>query len=63
MSIVSYSSFLSFFVYPSGVAECHALMLESKPTRCGHTLRGGHFRGLASDCAPSNPAKAERREQ
>ncbi len=33
---------------------------ESQPTRCGHTLRGVHFRGLASGCAPSTPAKAKR---
>lgn len=34
----------------------------SQPTRCGHTLRGVHCRGLASGCAPSNPAKAERQK-
>lgn len=60
MNIVSYFSFLSFFVFSFSVAECSALIEESQPTRCGHTLRGVHFRGLASGCAPSNPAKAER---
>ena len=37
-----------------------ALIEESQPTRCGHTLRGVHCRGLASGCAPSNLAKAKR---
>ena len=32
---------------------------NSQPTRCGHTLRGVHCRGLASGCAPSNPAKTK----
>lgn len=40
----------------------HAFIEESQPTRCGHTLRGVHCRGLASGCAPSNPAKAERQK-
>lgn len=39
-----------------------AVIEESQPTRCGHTLRGVHCRGLASGCAPSNPAKAERQK-
>lgn len=45
MNIVSSFSFLSFFVFSSGVAENSALILESQPTRCGHTLRGVHCRG------------------
>jgi hypothetical protein len=37
-----------------------ALIGDSQPTRCGHTLRGVHCRRLASGFAPSNPAKAKR---
>lgn len=62
MNVVSYFSFLSFFVFSSGVAENPALILESQPTRCGHTLRGVPCRGLASGCAPSNPVKAEKQK-
>ncbi len=43
-------------------AHRRAVIEESQPTRCGHTLRGVHCRGLASGCAPSNPAKAERQK-
>ncbi len=33
---------------------------EGQPTRCGHTLTRCPLPGLASGCAPSNPAKTER---
>lgn len=52
MNIISYVSFLSFFVFPSGAAQPSAFIEESQPTRCGHTLRGVHCRGLASGLRP-----------
>ena len=39
-----------------------AVIEESQPTRCGHTLRGVHFRGLAGAFRPSTPGKAERQK-
>ena len=50
-------------------AVCSAVVLfpcasigESQPTRCGHTLRGVHCRGLAGAFRPSTPKKAERQK-
>lgn len=39
-----------------------AVIEESQPTRCGHALRGVHFRGLAGAFRPSTPEKAERQK-
>ena len=39
-----------------------AVIEESQPTRCGHTLRGVHCRGLAGAFRPSTPEKAERQK-
>ena len=47
----------------SDAAFCScAVIEESQPTRCGHTLRGVHFRGLAGAFRPSTPEKAERQK-
>lgn len=64
--IVSSNSFISFSVFfcdaPDMLPFRPGVIADSQPTRCGHTLRGVHCRGLASGCAPSNPAKAERQK-
>lgn len=43
--IVLYFSFFSFFVYPHSLLSSTAIIEESQPTRCGHTLRGVLCRG------------------
>ena len=49
--------------YQAGHASnSHAVISNSQPTRCGHTLRGVHCRGLAGDVVPSTPAEAERQK-
>lgn len=63
-SVISSDSFLSFSLFFRDAAYIPPFrpgaISNSQPTRCGHTLRGAPCRGLASGCAPSNPAKAER---
>ena len=44
-------------------AHSCVVILESQPTRRGHTLRGVHFRGLAGAFRPSTPEKAERQKR
>lgn len=60
MRVFSLISLFPPAVCSDAVLLAHAVSEESQPTRCGHTLRGVHFQGLASGCAPSNPAKAKR---
>lgn len=60
--LLSYFSFLSFFVCLHALQLPYALIEEGQPTRCGHTLRGVHCRGLARErraALPSNPPKAK----
>lgn len=59
MNIVSFFSFLSLFVFSSCVAERSALIEESQPTRCGHTLRGVPCRGWRVRSAP-RPLKRQK---
>ena len=77
VSVFSLSSFFSLFVYCKAVYPHRrlqrllqvvfclpgiAVIFNSQPTRCGHTLRGVHCRGLARASCPSNPEKAERQK-
>lgn len=62
MGIISYISFVSSRKDRDSALFGPVAIFDSQPTRCGHTLRGVHFRGLASACRPSNPAKAKRRK-
>lgn len=41
----------------------YVIILDSQPTRCGHTLRGVHCRGLAGASRPSTPVKNKKRER
>ena len=48
-------SLLSLFSYFAAVERCvptYGVKGEGQPTRCGHTLRGVHCRGLASGLRP-----------
>lgn len=60
MGIISYISLNSSRKDRDSALFGPVAIFDSQPTRCGHTLRGVHFRGLASACRPSNPAKAKR---
>ena len=62
MKVISLISLFPQFAGHEAGPVSFASIGESQPTRCGHTLRGVHCRGLASGCAPSNPAKAERQK-
>ena len=77
VSVFSLRSFFSLFVYHRAVylhrrsqrllqavfrLSSIAVISNSQPTRCGHTLRGVHCRGLAGDVVPSTPAEAERQK-
>ena len=72
VSVFSLNSFSSLFVYHRAIYLHRrsqrllqavfrlpglALISNSQPTRCGHTLRGVHCRGLAGAFRPSTPGK------
>ena len=55
-------SLLSLFSYFAAVERCvptYGVKGEGQPTRCGHTLRGVHFRGWRVRSAP-RPLKRQK---
>ena len=62
-SVISSNSFISFSVFFRDVAKIvpfrSGVIADSQPTRCGHTLRGVHFRGWRVRSAP-RPLKRQK---
>ena len=63
VSVISSNSFISFSVFFRDVGKvlpfCSGVIFYSQPTRCGHTLRGVHFRGWRVRSAP-RPLKRQK---
>ena len=62
-SVISSNSFISFSVFfrdaPNMLPFLPGVISNSQPTRCGHTLRGVHFRGWRVRSAP-RPLQSQR---
>ena len=62
-SVISSNSFISFSVFfrdaPNMLPFRSGVIADSQPTRCGHTLRGVHFRGWRVRSAP-RPLKRQK---
>ncbi len=62
-SVISSNSFISFSVFfrdaPNMLPFLPGVISNSQPTRCGHTLRGVHFRGWRVRSAP-RPLKRQK---